>query len=110
MKCPSCGQQAIGMLRFCTAFTRGVSYSQAIKGYFKCRNCGTLLHITGFNAKFWMYIGFLIAVFIGYWILLPRITQNMGLKGSIGILLVWFVFVIYGIIYVRWKNVRINKT
>ena len=109
MECPFCGQQAISMLRFSTAFTRGVSYPQAIKGFLKCCNCGALLHVTGFNTTFWIYISFLIATFLGYWILLPRIISNMGYNGSIGILVLWFVFVLFGLTYVRWKNSLISK-
>jgi hypothetical protein len=110
MKCPSCGQQAISMLRYCTAFTRGVSFPQAIKGYLKCHNCGALLRIVGFTPTLWIYFVILFVVFFVFWMLLPRIIPNAGYNGSMGLLLLWFVFVIFGVIYVRWKNTRIDKT
>jgi hypothetical protein len=110
MQCPSCNRQPIGLLRFCTFRTRGVSFQQAIKGYLKCRNCGTLLQIEEFNAAFLIFMGILFVAFFVYWILLSRIIPNVGYKVSIGILLIWFIFVLFGLTYVRWKNARIKQS
>ena len=55
-------------------------------------------------AAFFNFVAFLV-----FWMLLPRIIPNAGYKGSMGFILLWFVFVIFGVIYVRWKNTRIDK-
>ena len=109
MNCPSCNQQAIGFFRASTSFTRGVSYSQAIKGYFKCQHCGALLRLKGFKPALWIYFGLVFTALFIYWIFLSRIILIIGYKGSIGLILLWLVFVLFGITYVKWKNARIDK-
>lgn len=110
MQCPSCGQQAISLFQFCSLRRRGVSIPQAIKGYLKCRNCGALLRIVGFTPTLWIYFGLVFAAFFVFWMLLPRLIPNIGYKVTMGIIVLWLVFVLFGLTYVRWKNTLIDKT
>jgi hypothetical protein len=110
MKCPSCGQQPLSMLQSLTAFTRGVSFPQAIKGYLKCRHCGALLRVVGFKPFFWIYFSLLFAIFFGFWALLPRIISHFGYTFPLEILIVWLLFVVFGSTYVLRKSARLEKT
>ena len=69
----------------------------------------SLLRVIGFHTPLWIYFGLVFAAFFVYWIFLSQIIPIIGYKGSIGLIVLWLVFVVFGLTYVKWKNARINN-
>jgi hypothetical protein len=107
MKCPSCGKEPVGFLRFLSFRRRGVSIKEAIKGNIKCRHCGTDIQIREFSSSFLIFMGILFAVFFVYWMVLSLVISLVGYKVSMGILILWFILVLFGLTYVRWRKAEV---
>ena len=54
MICPSCNKSASSLVRSAFSF-QGVSRSKNIQGYLKCQQCGTLLRVTGYGTRLWLF-------------------------------------------------------
>jgi amino acid transporter len=69
MNCPNCGERPVGILY--SFKLQGVSFKESLKGYFKCRQCGTLLRhkknsagLPEFDNIYWFY-SIVLVVLIG---------------------------------------------
>ncbi|TSA18942.1 hypothetical protein D4R75_10630 [bacterium] len=89
--------------------SKNVSFDKALQGYFACESCGTLYRIVGYKPAFWIYMGLLVALFIVYWMMLPRTIPLVGYTTALRILLVWFLAVLFGLTYLLDRNAKIEK-
>jgi len=110
MTCPSCGKP-VSTFRKSGLFrsSKNVPFAKTIKGYFACESCGTLYRIVGYKPAFWIYMGLLVALFVVYWMLLPRTIPLVGYTTALRILLVWFLAVLFGLTYLLDRNAKIEK-
>ncbi len=85
MNCPNCGEKPVGMLPSLTF--GGVGFKKALRGYFKCKHCGTLLKqsttssmvVPKYKSPFWVFYTFLMVGFIGtIWFIYYLLEMNLG--------------------------------
>ncbi len=107
MKCPSCGKEPVGFPRFLSFRRRGVTIREAIKGNVKCRHCGTNFQIREFSRSFLIFMGALFAAFFIYCMVLSLLISFVGYKVAMGLLILWFVLVLFGLTYVRWRKAQV---
>jgi len=110
MTCPSCGK-SVSTFRKSGLFHRSknVPFAKSIQGHFACESCETLYRIVGYKQTFWIYMGLLVALFIVYWMMLPRTIPLVGYTTALRILLVWFLAVLFGLTYLLDRNAKIEK-
>ncbi len=70
MDCPNCGKRPVGL--FHSLRPRGLAIKKFFQGYFKCKNCGTILRqkkesviFPKFKNSFWIYYLLFLALIIG---------------------------------------------
>ncbi len=92
MECPSCHQLASSVFR--TAFSlQGVTFSKAMKGYFKCRHCGAMLQIINGNLTIMLQIlAGLVSVAV-YVILFRFMNSLVGYKIAVGLFFPFLFFI-----------------
>ncbi|HWP81274.1 MAG TPA: hypothetical protein VNN76_01320 [Bacteroidota bacterium] len=100
MNCPHCNQPASTFFESMFSL-RGVSISEAIRMYFKCRNCGTLLQHTGFGKETTIFLTASVAV-------LAILTQFEIFLPLVG-LVAYGLLVLIGFAYCFWKYGKIAK-
>jgi hypothetical protein len=107
MICPSCNQSASSLLRTTFSF-QGVSFSKNIQGHFKCRHCGTLLHVTGYGKRFWLFYIPTIVLLALYGLSYQSISAIFGNDAGLVLGLLTFV-VVTALTISIWKNTQIEK-
>ncbi len=103
MKCPNCSKKPVGL--FPGFRLKRVGVRKAIRGYFKCRHCGTLLKqvvesgIAQYQKTYWYaQVGFLFVILLTAWLSF-YLTNNYPVLGfypvygflAFGVLLVGYI-------------------
>ncbi len=108
MKCPSCNQLASSPLKNIFSL-QGVSFTDSIKGFLKCQQCGTLLRIVRYGNGFWFFTlttTTLLALFVAlYHYVLPMV--GIGVMTAIWVIIVLLSAYIFTI--GSWKSAQLEK-
>jgi hypothetical protein len=108
MNCPSCNQLSSTFLR--NAFSlQGVSFSKAVRGYFKCQHCGTLLRIASYGKQFWYWsipTGIILVLFAIFY---RNLFKIIGTDATVVIWIILILVIVITYTFGIWKFAQVQK-
>ena len=106
MICPSCNQRASSFFR--NAFTlQGVTVMQSVKGFLRCRNCGTLLYVSQYKKQLWYLFAGMVCSIILLYVLAKQL--NYAVEIIISYWIVICILFILVFMYGMWKYSVLKK-